>query len=160
MQLSTAAFGFRATRRRSLSGVLALGAVLASWAVPVQPSAAPPPKQLIALINAAQETPPNGSTAQGVGHLTYTDTTKMLCFAISYQGLGSPELVAHIHGPGLPGVAAGIAYALPAGNPKTGCVGPLTTPQKTQLLKNELYINIHSTTLPGGEIRGQIMRIK
>lgn len=159
MQLSIAAFGFRTTRRLPLFAALALAAVLASWAAPATTLAAAP-KQLTATLNGAQETPPNASLGHGSAHLTYTDATKILCYAISIDSLGSAEILAHIHGPGLPGVAAGIVYALPLGTPKVGCVGPITAAEKIALLKNELYINVHTVGFPAGELRGQIMRIK
>jgi hypothetical protein len=123
-------------------------------------NAASKPKQFLAIINGPQETPPNGSPAQGVAHLTFDGTTKMLCYSISFQGLPSAEILAHIHGPALPGTAAGILFPLPLGGAKSGCAGPLTSDQSSDLLKNLLYINVHSVGFPGGEIRGQILRIK
>lgn len=163
MRSLPAAFSIRSRARRP-RGVARLAAAAALVALALgfaQPAvAAPAPKQLISVINAAQETPPTGTAAQGVGHFTFTDSTLMLCYAISYQGLGSAEILAHIHGPALPGVPAGIVFALPLGASKAGCVGPLTKQQKSDLLKNLLYVNIHSVGFPGGEIRGQILRIK
>ena len=84
----------------------------------------------------------------------------MLCFAIAYQGLSSAEILQHIHGPALPGVPAGIVFNLPPGNPKSGCVGPLSKQQKGELNKGLYYINIkiHTVNFPGGEIRGQILK--
>jgi hypothetical protein len=110
-----------------------------------------------ALISSAQETPPSPTAAHGNALLTYDTTTDMLCFAISYSGLGSAEIVAHIHGPAAPGTPAGIVFPLPAGNPKSGCVGPLTSTQYSELKKGLHYINIHTSGFPGGEIRGQII---
>jgi hypothetical protein len=57
-------------------------------------------------------------------------------------------------------VTGGILFALPLGNPKTVCVGPFSNQEKSILLKNATYINIHTTNHTGGEIRGQILRIK
>ena len=124
-------------------------------------------KQFLANVNAGQETAANGSNAFGVAHCTYdeTDSTsanyKKLCCNISYSGLSSAETVAHIHGPAVPGVAGGLLFTLPAGSPKNNaCVGPLDSTQKSELLHNLLYMNIHTTANVGGEIRGQILRIK
>jgi hypothetical protein len=132
----------------------------ASLAVAGIAGAASRPKQFLSNLNAGQETPPNPSNGFGVAHLTFDESTKMLCFSISYSGLGSAEILAHIHGPADPGVPAGIVFPLALGSPKSGCVGPLDSVQKSSLLKNQLYINIHTAGFPGGEIRGQILRIK
>jgi hypothetical protein len=147
--------------RERVTGVVALTAALAiASALAAAPALAGGPRQFLANLNASQETPPNASNAFGVAHFTFDDTTLMLCFSIAYSGLGSSEISAHIHGPGLPGVPAGILFTLPAGSPKSGCAGPLTSDQKKALLKNELYTNVHTTGFSGGEIRGQILRIK
>lgn len=135
-----------------------LGAALAAAVTPAPAPAASAPKQYIAVLNAAQETPPVGSPAIGNALLTFDNATSMLCFAIAFQGLGSAEILAHVHGPALPGAPAGIVFALPLGNPKSGCVGPLSKQQKGELNKNLYYINIHSVGFPGGEIRGQIVK--
>jgi hypothetical protein len=134
-----------------------LGAALGTIAV-APASAAAPPRQYLAVLNAAQEVPPVASTAIGNAHLTFDNATAMLCFSIGFQGLSSPELFSHIHGPALPGAPANVIFFLPNGNPKSGCVGPLTKQQKAELNKNLWYINIHSDDFTAGEIRGQIIR--
>jgi hypothetical protein len=145
----------RAPRRALRAVVLVVSALTASTA-----TAAAPPKQFLAILNAPQETPPVATAGNGAAHLTFDEGSKMLCFSINFQNLGSAEILAHIHGPALPGTPAGILFPLPLGNPKTGCVGPLDKNQKSALLKNTTYINIHTTGFPAGEIRGQILRIK
>src|SRR5262245_33722588 len=101
-----------------------------------------------AVINGAQETPPNASTALGNAVLTFDTATDTLCFYISFNVplLGGAETLAHIHGPAAPGVGpAPIILPLPAGNPKTACVVAPPPPfDKKDLLKNLYYINIHS----------------
>ena len=123
-------------------------------------AAAPPPKQFLANLNSGQETPPNDSNGFGVAHFTFDEATKMLSVSASYRDLTSAEVGAHIHGPALPGQAADILFPLDSGSPKSQCVGPLTNTQKAALLRNRLYINIHTANNTGGEIRGQILRIK
>src|SRR5690242_5784259 len=41
-------------------------------------------KQFLANLNAGQQSPPNSTTGLGVAHFTFDETTKMLCFAITY----------------------------------------------------------------------------
>jgi hypothetical protein len=44
-------------------------------------------------------------------------------------------------------------------SPKTGCVGPLTGKQMSNLKKGLFYLNVHSEMFPAGEIRGQVLPI-
>jgi hypothetical protein len=136
--------------------------VVASLAIGAATLEAAPaaPKQYLANINAGQETPPLAEPGFGVAHLTLDNATDMLCFSISFDGLASGEIAAHIHGPSQPGVPSGIIFPLALGNPKNGCVGPLTNQQAKDLNKNLWYINIHTSGHTGGELRGQILRIK
>ncbi len=134
-----------------------VGTLAAALSSPVAWAA---PKQFLANLNGGQETPPVNTTAFGVAHLTLDQSTNQLCFSITFTGLSSAETAAHIHGPAEPGVPAGILVALPTGNPKNGCVGPLDKTTVKHLIKNLTYVNIHSTSFTGGEIRGQILRIK
>jgi hypothetical protein len=106
-------------------------------------------------LNASQEVPPTASTATGVGLMTLDTTTGALSYNITFSGLSSAETAAHIHGPAPVGVNAGVIFTLPAGNPKVGNL-ILTAPQITNMLAGLDYVNIHTTTNPGGEIRGQV----
>jgi hypothetical protein len=137
-------------------------AVVATVAVLSAPSlASAAVKNFMVVINGAQETPPNASAALGSGILTYDTATKTLCYAISFSPMATAEVAAHIHGPAAPGVPAGIILALPLGAGKSACVvNPPLPFDKADLFKNLYYVNIHSAALPGGEIRGQIFRIK
>jgi len=121
------------------------------------PARAASTKTFIALLNGGQETPPTTSTALGVAFLTFDESTKMLCFSLSFTSLDANEIAAHIHGPGAPGESAAILFALPSGNPKNGCAQIASGKQKKDLKKGLLYMNIHSTLDPNGEIRGQIV---
>lgn len=147
--------GSRGESARALAGTLAVVLVLAA---PCVSEAAI--KHFLVNLNGAQETPPVSSPAIGNALMTYDTASKMLCFSIASSGLVAGEIAAHIHGPALPGVPAPIVFGLPVGNPKSGCVGPLTSAQKADLFANGHYVNIHSSAYPSGEIRGQILRIK
>ena len=108
-----------------------------------------------AILNGLQETGPVATPASGSGSFTL-DAAKMLSFSISYSGLVGTETAAHIHCCAPPGTPAGVAFPLPAGNPKVGQVGPLTPQQEADLNAGMMYVNIHTTFASGGEIRGQI----
>ena len=114
-------------------------------------------------------------TGSGLVQLYLTGSTLTLSNC-SYSGLSGNVTAAHIHGPGAPGVGAGVLYFLspPAGFITTGATSGTITAgnlslvdnpngsgftvaqQLTQLNSGLWYINIHSTTFGGGEIRGQI----
>lgn len=158
----------RSGKLRSLCAAAALlfvfvtpGLVQAQTRVPV----------FFALIQPGQEVPPAlPSNAFGNAFLQFDVTSGMLCYSISYAAEGLPDLpsgetMAHIHGPALPGVNAGVLFDIspmppgpsPLGSPKVGCVGPLGGTQFSDLIDGLWYINIHSDAFPGGEIRGQII---
>jgi hypothetical protein len=120
------------------------------------PFSAPRAQNYVATINSAQEVPPTGSTATGLGCFML-DASSMLHYDIAYSGLSAPETGAHIHGPAPAGANAGVMFPLPGGSPKVGMVGPLSAQQIADLNAGRLYVNIHSQNFPGGEIRGQIL---
>ena len=114
-----------------------------------------------ALLTGGQEVPVTESKAFGVAFLTFNEKTNMLCYSISFSDttLSGTETAAHFHGPAVPGVSADVMFAITPvpGNPKNGCAGPLSEKQREQLRKGLIYINIHSSASPGGEIRGQVL---
>jgi hypothetical protein len=127
-------------------------------AQPVPATAVP----LVAHLTGYHETPPNASTATGLGMVTLSADQTMIKVDLSFSGLVAPATAAHIHGPAGPGVPAGVLFPL-AGVPAStsGSIPEQTfavTPaQVVQLLAGQWYINVHDATFPGGEIRGQIL---
>jgi hypothetical protein len=122
-----------------------------------------------------------GEGRRGSGTFTLTLSGTTMTIAGTFQGLSSPSILAHIHGPAGPLPAtAGVIYdftAPPGGLglatlggtsgsingsfqliPKRG--GAYTVAQQMIDLNNGLwYVNVHSETWPGGEIRGQILPV-
>jgi len=123
----------------------------------------------IAVLNSGQEIqdPKPPSNALGTALLTLSTRTRLLCYSISYTALLGTETAAHFHAPGSAGQNADILFFIspppagpsPLGSPKTGCVGPLTRKQMSNLQKGLFYINVHSETFPAGEMRGQVLPI-
>lgn len=116
-------------------------------------------------IDGAQANAGAGTGSAGVGSatLTFDTTTNLLSWSGSFSGLGSSFLVSHFHGPAAPGINAGVqvgfAAVLDPGNLSGTFNGSatLSAGQATDLLNDFWYINIHSTTFTGGEIRGQVL---
>ncbi|MBI2875250.1 MAG: CHRD domain-containing protein [Candidatus Tectomicrobia bacterium] len=163
---------------------VALAAFIASLLV-LSVAAAPADaalKTFIAVLNTGQEffpsnpqnqPPANPSNALGVAFVTFDTKTRELCYAISFTSLVATESAAHFHGPNPearesagPGIASGVRRNIspspvPLGSPKTACVDPPLTSREARDLNQGLwYINVHSSTFPGGEIRGQVLPIK
>ena len=109
-----------------------------------------------ASLDGSQETPPNNSTATGTASLLLNPDEKSARLSLTFSGLSTAEALAHIHGPAVPGVSAPPLFDLPLGQVSDF---PLTlTPSQVQDLKNGLlYINVHSSNFPSGEIRGQFV---
>lgn len=101
-----------------------------------------------------------GSTGSGFASVTFDDITNELAWNISWSGLLGTLSVAHFHGPALPNQNAGVQVPL-VGVPDNPNIGSaiITNAQATDLLNELWYINIHSTRDPGGEIRGQVLRV-
>ncbi len=134
------------------------------------PPAAAVVKNFIAVLNGGQEVPPSTtSTGLGVASFTFDTQTGALCYTLSYLSLTAAETASHIHGPASPGTDAGILRDIspaPPGpsdpiSPKVGCVAPpLDATLARELKAGRLYVNVHTSTFPLGEIRGQIVPVK
>jgi hypothetical protein len=116
----------------------------------------PAAKRFAAALDGAQETPANTSTAKGTGLVLLNGPETSAQVGLIFQNLGSPETVAHVHGPSAPGVAAPIIFPLPSTNPVINFVISPTAQQVGDLRANLHYLNVHSNNFPNGEIRGQL----
>ena len=99
------------------------------------------------------------SPATGSATLTLDDASNFLKWEISWSGLLGTETVAHFHGPAGPGSNAGVQEEIAITNPSIGDM-TIKPDQAKDLLAGLWYINIHSTRDPGGEIRGQVVRVR
>jgi len=131
-------------------------------------------QSFVALLDGAQD---GGGTRMGSGLVNLTLTGTTLTLDGLFAGLSAGVTVAHIHGPGAPGVSVGTLYNLHgthvpigvtggtiAGPPITLIDNPngrgFTVAQQLEQLNGGLwYVNIHNSTFPGGEIRGQILLV-
>ena len=132
----------------------ALGAWLLLFALPVHAQTF-----FSAVLTPEQETGAVTSNGYGTAALALTD--EGLQFVITVDGLTGPIQAAHFH-QAAPGADGPVVRAITfEGNTATGIwtatdTQPLTDELITALLLGQLYINIHTSQYPAGEIRGQV----
>ena len=170
-------------RRGSIAAVLALTAIVAVVMLSAT-SANEGTLSLRATLSGFQEVPPK--LTDGTGTFTARINGGQLNYKLTYSGLSSPALQAHIHF-GQRAVSGGILIWLcqtatnpapTAGVPMCPVAGGTVTGTATaaSVLKvggqtlnagnfndaiaivksGEGYVNVHTTNFPGGEIRGQL----
>lgn len=114
----------------------------------------------LANLNAGQEVPKGTSNGAGVAYLNI-DGQGQLCVALTVSGLDGQIVAAHIHGPADPGVNGPVIFDLkPNGSPINICVGPPTDAQLKDLRAGKWYLNVHTSEVAAGEVRGQILPVK
>jgi len=107
---------------------------------------------------ASNEVPPNASTGMGMLEASLDKASSVLKWTVTYSGLTGPVKAGHFHGPAPAGQNAGVAlgFAGSMDSPIQG-MATLTPAQVEDLLAGKWYVNLHTATNPGGEIRGQAM---
>ena len=119
-----------------------------------------------------------GAGRHGSGFINLTLSGNTLTLNGTFTGLTTPSTAAHIHGPAPVGIGTGVLYDLggsviPLGFTSGTINGSVTlttqsvpgyanytVPQQIADLNNSMwYVNIHDSTFPGGEIRGQIVPV-
>ena len=114
---------------------------------------------MTASLDEAQEVPSTGSAGTGFATVTLDDATLELSWDVQWQNLTGPATAMHFHGNALPGSNAPPIVDI-------GAISGLTSPSigsatissamASDLLAGLWYINIHTSSFPGGEIRGQV----
>ena len=115
-----------------------------------------------AILTGSQETPPNASLAVGLGSVLLNDVADTITVDLFWDGLSAGATAAHIH-TGAPGVAGPVTFPLALGPAlgKTTAFMPeqmfsITPAQIVTLEAGDMYMNVHDSVFPGGEIRGQL----
>ncbi len=121
-----------------------------------------PPISFYADMSADEESAVTESPGSARADLVLERSTLKLSWTLTFKDATSPATGAHIHGPQTPGGEAGIVIDLaPEGmtNPIEGSA-ILTEGTMIYLVQDRLYINLHTTTYPAGELRGHIKRAR
>ena len=164
--------------RRILLPAALLLSVAAIAACDDDESTGPQATVYVANLNGANEVPPRTTSASG--NATFTVVGNTATYTISVAGLTTPPTAAHIH-VGNSTVAGGVIYnffptgtSVPTGttnaNFATGTIdlslanisnaGQSVSGDSLRKLfeSGNAYVNVHTSTFPGGEIRDQIRR--
>ncbi|WP_066504323.1 CHRD domain-containing protein [Rufibacter sp. DG15C] len=111
----------------------------------------------MATLSGRQEVPANSSPGTGTITGSYNKDTNVLDYTLTFSGLTSATTMAHFHKG-----AVGVSGPPVVNISETAFTSPvtkqavLTDAQEADLLAGLWYVNVHTTTYPGGEIRAQI----
>ena len=121
------------------------------------------------VLSGASETPANASPATGNATVVLNAAQTQLSVSVQYQNLNAAYTASHIHGPaplgtnasvkwGFVGAAAGWVFTAgtTSGTLTNFLVTGITPTDVANLNSGLFYVNIHSQTFPGGELRGQL----
>ncbi len=116
-------------------------------------------------LSGVNEVPPNGSAGTGGAVLALSDDASRLHWRVFVNHL-EHITAAHIH-LGAPGVNGPVVIPLFAGGPPpfdednpVSDSAPVTDENIFDLIAGDYYVNVHTSHLPAGEIRGQVRPIQ
>jgi hypothetical protein len=116
-------------------------------------------------LSGAKETTPNSSTGTGTATVTLDDITGKGTLTINFSGLSAAVTGGHIHCCAAQGANAGVivpfdAFLTLSADKLSGSLinyaFTLTATQIDAMKAGQTYVNVHTSTNPGGEIRGQL----
>ena len=111
-----------------------------------------------AVLNGAQEVPAVTTNGLGLGTFNLSQDQTKFRFKVVFSGLSSAITNSHFH-TGAPGTTGGVIVGTESyrtGNVIEGEFAP-TAAFLTALAAGQIYINVHTATNGGGEIRGQVL---
>jgi hypothetical protein len=121
-----------------------------------------PPIYFYADMNADEESAVTESPGTARADFVLERSTLELSWKLTYSNTNSAATGIHIHGPQTPGGEAGVIVDLaPEGmtNPVEGSA-ILTEGTMIYMVQDRLYVNLHTTTYPAGELRGHIKKAR
>ncbi len=109
-----------------------------------------------ATLSGASEVPANTSKATGNATLTYDKSTKMFTIVTTYSSDLKP-VGGHIH-KAEAGVNGAVIFTFSNLTSPITFKSEISDEQLKALEAGTMYVNLHSETFPGGEIRGQLKK--
>lgn len=121
-----------------------------------------PPITFYADLSADEESAVTESPGVGRVDFTLDRATLKLSWLVSFKDLTSTATGVHIHGPQTPGGEAGILIDLAPKGVKAGVTGEIVLNDGwlSYLVQDRMYVNLHTTRYPGGELRGSIRKAR
>ena len=122
-------------------------------------------KKATITLSGANEVPVVASTGTGSAEISFDPTTKVITYKITWQLASQAATTTNMHFHGADsgsdlvssGVAIGITgFSTASMGTHNGITIALTSVQEAQLLAGKWYVNVHSSTFPSGELRGNI----
>ena len=105
-------------------------------------------------LTGAQEVPPVTTTARGTGWAVLSADMTTLSYSVTFARLSAARTASHFH-IGVPGVIGAVVQPITfTGNTATGSWTNLPDSTVRHLLRGNVYMNIHTSPNPNGEIRG------
>jgi hypothetical protein len=117
-----------------------------------------------AFLTGLGESGPNASPGSGIGTVVLNLAQTQITVDENWSGLLAPATASHIHGPGGAGTNAAVLFPFAGVPAATAGAIPeqtfaITPTQVSYLLSGYLYMNVHTSVFPGGEIRGQLLLV-
>jgi len=109
----------------------------------------------VASLSGAEEVPSHATSATGSGTVVFNPNTLGITYQVHHTVSGATASHIHEAPAGVNGPVI-VPFTLVGQGASGSAV--LTQAQANDLLAGNLYMNVHSPTFPGGEIRGQIMK--
>lgn len=114
-----------------------------------------PPESYVAALTGAEQVPPVGTAASGSATLSYDPATHVLSWTLTHSIAAATGAHIHTGGGGETGIAATATLGVATSTTGSAMLEPL---QEADLRLGHLYLDVHSSSAPDGEIRGQILR--
>jgi len=111
-----------------------------------------------ASLDGMQETPPDTTMASGTAWAVIDNNLSSLTFRVTYANLMGSFTASHFHF-GAAGIGGGVIEAITPdyiGNTASGTWANLPDSMIIHLIRGDIYLNVHSSIHPAGEIRGQL----
>lgn len=113
------------------------------------------------LLVPSEVVPPVSSPASGTAHVVLDDVTRVVQLDGTYSGLTGDLSLAALHGPAPVGSGGDHVFSMSASGGTSGTFSGQTTLDATQvseMLGGLFYIDLHTDTFGGGELRGQLLK--
>ncbi len=114
-----------------------------------------------AFLTGSSEVPATTSTGTGIAAFALEGSN--LTYYVSFSGLTGPASAGHIHAPSTPLGSASVAIGFTVPAASAGIISGkvlMSQDQITNFVNGLCYVNIHTGSNPGGEIRGQVVPLR